>query len=53
MEAEIQEIRNELQEIRSQITDLSKRLEAAEAKPDEILQAIEDIWKSDPEVKER
>ena len=42
-------IYREIWEIRAKIADLDKRLCEAEQKPQEILETLEAIWKSDPE----
>jgi hypothetical protein len=50
MEQDLQRISDEIADLRAKVGDLSKRLEECERKPEEILQAIEDIWREDPEV---
>ena len=43
-------VRYELRVINSRLADLERRMVDTEERPKEILQAIEAIWKSDPEV---
>jgi hypothetical protein len=50
MDAE--KVARELLMLRSKIADLDARLTEAERRPEEILQEIDRLWHSDPEIDE-